>query len=198
MTGFDKASQPRDLKLFTARALSVGLHPFVLTPLVVALTSRSWPQTILIAGLTTIPLLILIRRNVRRGTWTDTDVSHRGQRKSLYYAAAPLLLLTGLVLYAIGASANLLRGFFAATAMIVTGFLLMPLLKVSLHMTFAGFSAMILLDRSGFAPPPLGVAILLVLALAWSRRTLDRHTWAEIATGIVIGTAAGAWTVVGG
>lgn len=196
MTGFRKASQPRDLKLFTARALSVGLHPFVLTPLVVALTSRTWRETILIASLTIIPLLVLIWRNVRRGTWTDSDLSHRGQRKSLYFAAAPLLLVTGFVLYATGASTGMLRGFLAGCVMIAAGFLLLPLLKVSLHLMFAGFSAMILLERFGLTLPACILAALLVLALAWSRRTLDRHTWAEIATGLVIGTAAGVWTVL--
>lgn len=197
MTGFREASQPRDLKVFTARLLSVVLHPFVLTPLVVAVSSRGWRDAVLIAALTTVPLLILIVRNVRRGTWTNADVSNPKQRKGLYFAAAPLLLVTGVALYATGASSNMLRGFFAGSAMIAAGFLLMPLLKVSLHMTFLGFGAVILLFRAGFAPAAIALAVVLAVALAWSRRTLDRHTWAEIATGLVIGTAAGAWTVFG-
>lgn len=197
MTGLDQAaSQPRDLKVFLARALSTGLHPFVLTPLVVALTSRSLRQTILIAGLTTIPLTILIIRNVRRGTWTDSDVSHREQRRGLYYAAAPLLVLTAIALYLTGASAGMIRGFLAGSAMIVIGFLLMRFLKTSLHMMFAAFAAPILLDRIGFSPISIAIAVLLALALAWSRRTLDRHTWAEIIVGTIVGAAAGIFTIL--
>ena len=65
-------------------------------------------------------------------------------------------VVTGLVLYATGASTGMLRGFLAGCVMIAIGFLLLPLLKVSLHLMFAGFSAMILLERFGFTLPACG------------------------------------------
>ena len=62
-------------------------------------------------------------------------------------------------------------------------------IKVSLHMAFATFVAVALaLSRS-----PAGYLLLLALPpLLWSRLTLKRHTGAEIAGGMAIGTLAGA------
>jgi hypothetical protein len=70
-----------------ARTLSVAGHPFVLIPLTVALTTRSLRWAAIIAAGTILPLLWIIVRNVRRGTWSDAGVSRHDQRASFYDAA---------------------------------------------------------------------------------------------------------------
>jgi membrane-associated phospholipid phosphatase len=56
---------------------------------------------------------------------------------------------------------------------------------------FGAFSAVIL---SRLYPWSLFLTVPLVIALAWSRWRLERHTPAEIAVGLLLGTAAGLFT----
>src|SRR6188508_1502942 len=75
-----------------ALAVSVLLHPFLLGPLTVLLLTDTGSSAV-VAVTIAIPLLILTIRNVRRGVWTNHDVSVRTQRRGLYWSA---VALTGL------------------------------------------------------------------------------------------------------
>ena len=174
--------------ILLARGLSAAGHPLVLIPLTIAVATRSLRWALLVAGTTVIPLALVIAINVRRGRWSDFDVSRQDQRSGLYYAGLPALLLAAVVLHFTGASARMMRGLLAGAAMMAAGLLGNRLLKISMHMMFAAFCAVVLADvdlRS------LAVTVPFALALAWARRTLNRHTWAEIAAGTAIGVAAG-------
>jgi hypothetical protein len=176
-----------------ARALSVAGHPFVVLPLTVALLTRSLFWTAVVSASTTIPLLVIIARKVRRGTWSDFDVSRHEQRSGLYYVGIPLILLSAVILYLLGAGPELMRGISAGAAMFIAGLLGNRFLKISMHMMCAAFCAVSL----GNAYPSSAVAVLpCVAAIAWSRRHLQRHTWTEIAVGLLIGTVAGAAAVL--
>ena len=171
-----------------ARTLSIAGHPFLLVPLTVAAVSRSAFWTAVIAASTTLPLLAIIARKVRRGAWSDFDVSRHDQRSGLYYAGLPLLLLTLLILYFLGASAHLMRATFAGAVMFAAGLLGNRFLKISMHMMFASFCAASIVRAY---PTAVFAALPFLAALAWSRRHLERHTWTEIAVGLAIGTACG-------
>ncbi len=172
-----------------ARALSVAGHPFVLTPLTIAATTRSLFWASVVAASTTIPMLLVILRNVRSGRWSDVDVSRHDQRAGLYFAGLPLLAGAALILYVLGASPPLMRGLAAGAAMFAAGLIGNRWLKISLHMMFAGFCA-VTLYRS-FPSPATALALLAcVAALAWSRHHLNRHTWIEIAVGLAIGATS--------
>jgi hypothetical protein len=173
-----------------ARALSIAGHPFILIPLTVAASTRSLFWGAVIAASTTIPLLAIILRNVRSGRWSDVDVSRHDQRSGLYFAGLPLLLISALILYFLGASPRLMRGLAAGVAMSVIGLIGNRWLKISMHMMFAGFCAVVI-SRSYPSPATVAAATLVLAALAWSRRHLDRHTWPEIAVGLAIGVACG-------
>jgi hypothetical protein len=169
-----------------ARALSVAGHPFVLIPLTVAAVTRSLFWASVIAASTTIPLLLVILRNVRSGKWSDVDVSRHDQRSGLYRAGLPLVPVAALILYFLGASPAMMRGLAAGAAMFAAGLIGNRWLKISMHMMFAGFCAVAL---SREFPAALVPCIAFLAALAWSRHHLDRHTWPEIAVGLVIGVA---------
>lgn len=94
-------------------------------------------------------------------------MSRHEQRSGLYLAAVPLLLL------AVGLAAN-------------------RFLKVSMHLMFAGFAAVVIVRED---PSTALVVVVTLIALAWSRRFLHRHTWPEIAAGFVTGALAGAFAV---
>ena len=83
----------------------------------------------LLAAATVLPLLVITLRNVRRGTWTNFDVSDRGQRGGLYYAAVPLTLLGAGVMYAVGAPPAMVRGTLIVGGLLLAALLLSPFLK---------------------------------------------------------------------
>src|SRR5687767_5341899 len=179
-----------DLRL--ARILSVAGHPLVLIPLTLALTTRSWQVTALLAATTTLPLAVVLLRQVRRGTLSDLDVSRREERSGLYYVAIPLLAVGAIAVYLTGGSPVLLRGLAATAGMFTVGLLANRFLKISMHMMLAVYCAVLVVRTH----PWSAVAILpFVLAVAWSRWRLQRHTVAELAVGGALGAAAGFYVI---
>lgn len=175
-----------------ARGISAAGHPLVVIPLTVALTTRSATWTVVIAATTIVPLTLVIARNVRRGTWSNFDVSSRDQRSGLYFWTLPLLALAAAVLYFLGAGPHVLRPFAAAAAMLAAGVIGNRFLKTSLHMMFAGFCGVMVGWLYPIAIVPLALA---AGAIAWSRLHLERHTVTEIAVGTLLGVAAGLFSV---
>lgn len=176
-----------------ARALSVAGHPFLLFPLTVAALTRSVFWMSVIAATTTIPLLAISIRNVRRGRWSDLDVSRHEQRSSLYYAGLPLIGVGALILYLLGAGPELMRGALAGALMFTTGLIVTRWMKISLHMMSAALCAVWLVREF---PMSAFTAIPFVAAIAWSRHRLRRHSWLEIGSGIALGTIAGVLSIV--
>jgi hypothetical protein len=171
-----------------ARALSVAGHPLLLMLLTVAAATRNWIWTAVLAASTVLPMTAIIVRNVRRGSWSDFDVSRRDQRTGLYRVAIPLVAITALILYFLDAGPRLMRGFAAAAVMLIVGVIGNRFLKISMHMMCAALCAVTLIHMY----PWSALAIVpFVIALAWSRRKLERHTWVEIAVGLGIGAGAG-------
>jgi hypothetical protein len=171
-----------------ARTLSIAGHPFVLVPITVALATRNWRWSAAVAAGMFLPLLAITLRNVRRGHWSDADVSRPDQRSGLYRTAFPLLALSTLLLYFLGAGPSMMRGMAAAAVMMGIGWAATPYLKISLHLMCAAHCAATLIPLypwSAFALLPL------LPALAWSRHHLDRHTWTELVVGAALGAGAG-------
>lgn len=176
-----------------ARGLSVAGHPFLLVPLMIAVATRNWVFTAAIAGGMVLPLLAITLRNVRRGAWSDHDVSRRDQRLGLYRAAFPLLAVSALLLWWSGAGQQLLRGVAAAAVMFALGAIGNRFLKISLHMMIAAYCAVVIVKLYPSSAWPI---VPFVAAIAWSRRKLERHTWTEVAVGLAIGTAAAVFATV--
>ena len=176
-----------------ARVVSIVGHPFLLIPLMVAVASRNWKWTALVAAGTVLPLLAITIRNVRRGVWGDHDVSRREQRLGLYRVAFPLLAVSALLLWWTGAGEGMLRGVAAAAVMFALGAIGNRFLKISLHMMTAAYCAVVIVRLY----PWSALAIVpFVAAIAWSRRKLERHTWAEVFVGLGIGAAAAFFATV--
>lgn len=174
--------------ILLARILSLAGHPFVLIPLMVAIATRNWTWTAIVAACTILPLFAITLRNVRRGVWSDHDVSRRDQRGGLYRVAFPLLAITALVLWLLDAGAGMMRGFAAAAAMLAIGVLGNRFLKISMHMMAAAYCGVVIAwlhPMSAFAIVPF------VAGIAWSRWKLERHTIAEIIVGLGVGAGAG-------
>jgi membrane-associated phospholipid phosphatase len=175
-----------------ALAVSLLLHPFVIGP-VTALLLTDVRSSVVIALATTVPMLVLIARNVRRGTWTNYDVSERTHRTGLYWPGIALTGSLALILWRFGSNPGLVRAIAVITLMMAVAMVINRWLKVSLHMTFGAFFAVIVSWRY----PEVTTALALALALlAWSRLTLRRHTWSEVFVGALLGCVAGAWLIL--
>ena len=168
--------------------VSTALHPLLLVPVTILLLTRDLRVSALIAAVTFLPLLAITLLNVRRGTWSNFDVSDREQRGGLYRAGVPLTLAGAAALYFGGASAGMVRGAVIASTMLLAGLLLSPFLKTSLHMLFASWSGILIIRTFPLTAP---LVLIAVLALAWSRLRLSRHTPPELLVGAVIGVAGG-------
>jgi membrane-associated phospholipid phosphatase len=177
-------------ELRVARIISAAAHPFVLSPLTIALATGNLRWTAILAAVTLLPMTAVILWNVRRGVWSDFDVSRQDQRSGLYWVAIPLLLLTA---YLIDAPPQFKRGMFAVAVILLIGLAGNRFLKTSMHMMFAAYSTVIL---ARVYPWSLAVMLPICAALAWSRLRLQRHTPAEIAAGVLLGAAAGLYVIV--
>jgi hypothetical protein len=175
-------------RLQIARFVSIVGHPLVLIPFSITLVTGRWTWAALIAATTLIPLSAIILLQMRRGSWSDFDVSRPEQRRGLYLAAVPLLAATAVALHFTGAAPPLLHGVAATAGMLLVGVLLSRWLKVSLHLMLGTFCAVTVCHEFPAAIVP---AAAVLLAVAWSRRKLERHTLAEVLAGFTIGLAGG-------
>jgi hypothetical protein len=177
---------PRLSSTTLARAISIAGHPFVLIPVMVAIATRNWIPTA--SAATILPMFVIMLRNVRRGVWSDHDVSRREERGGLYRVALPLIGVSALLLWLLDASPRMMRGFAAAAVMLILGLLGNHFLKISMHMMAAAFFAVTIIRIHAHS---IYAIVPFVAAIAWSRRKLERHTWTEVFVGLAIGTAAG-------
>ena len=176
-----------------ARAISIGAHPFVMVPLVVALTvKRTLPRAqgaVVLGGLLAIlaTLVGIVVISVRRGAFTDVDISRREQRPAMYAVTIAATCAVTAIFWRLELPAPVIHATLIALGMIVALAIFNIWLKVSLHTAFAVYTAAIASDfeltLGGFV---LGVA----LAVAWSRVELERHTRAEVLMGLAIGACA--------
>jgi len=177
-----------------ARFLSTAGHPFVLVPLMIAVATANWVWTAIVAACTILPMFAITLRNVRRGLWSDHDVSRHDQRSGLYRIAFPLVAVSAVVLYFLGAGRGMMRGFAAAAVMLALGLFLNRWLKVSMHLMTAAYAGVTI----GWLYPIASWFIVpFVAAVAWSRRKLERHTWAEIIVGTILGAGAAFFAIAG-
>jgi membrane-associated phospholipid phosphatase len=179
-----------------ARLVSVVGHPLLLLPLVfTGLAFRNLPvekasaASAVLIGVVVLPITWHNYRKVRRGQYTNFDLSNRIQRTGFY----PILLfLSGLfVVYLLSTNQPkpVSRGALCFFLMLLSSYALNFFIKVSLH-TSVGFFLACVLYR---VDEHLGMLMSIFSALvAVSRLLLDRHTWTEILAGVLVGLLAGA------
>ncbi len=141
------------------------------------------PGVYLAAGIIAI-VFAVIAFQVRRQRWTNHDVSVRHQRRGLYLVAITLTAISAAALHYSNGAPAMARGFLAATVMLAAAMLVNRVLKVSMHLMFAAFCAVLI------ATTYASTTIFLIAALAilaWSRLHLKRHTWLEVVAGSAIG-----------
>src|SRR5262245_24060986 len=123
--------RPVSLKDQLARFLSLCGHPFLFPPVVALVVgslilgpARSIEAVATVVFFCLLPASILIVRQVRKGEWSDLDVSQRKDRPHLFFLAFGFLALTVCILMLTGQSIAYAKGCIAAIALISLGWLL--------------------------------------------------------------------------
>jgi hypothetical protein len=184
-----------------ARALSIGLHPFVVAPVlaflvgapgagprVAATATPALTVAVTVALVLGGPLGVLTWWQLRRGAWETVDASRPRDRPVLFAVALAALLALRIALGVVAPTSPVVASLPWVGAMVVGCAVLARWIKLSLHMLVAALAAVVLLARV----PTLGVVLLAALpALGWSRVALDRHRWSEVLVGTTAGALAG-------
>lgn len=176
-----------------AKALGVLLHPGIIGPLgVFALTWSSLENTrsaagwTLLAVLAVLPVAALWQVGLRKGWYSDRDISVRGERPGFLLAslcAAAGLALSARLLEAPEVVQGFTRAGLLATVLVTVATL--SGLKVSGHVAVP-VGVVVLLQATSFRGPwPF---LLAAVALSWARVREGRHTPREV---------LGAWGIAG-
>jgi membrane-associated phospholipid phosphatase len=179
-----------------ARWISIVAHPLVLALLLVGVSAakvqggRAAVQWLgVTAAVVVIPLWVFMWRKWRSGNWDTVDASAPKNRPLLYLRA---LLLMAAFTVCIGVLSEWdyawLRGSVAVVGVITVAAILNRWIKLSNHMAFALFAAVVLLRVDWRVGAPL---VAIVPLLAWSRIKLGRHSWPEVFGGACLGGAVG-------
>ncbi|GAB2967386.1 hypothetical protein GCM10027048_42600 [Hymenobacter coalescens] len=127
---------------------------------------------------------------VRRGRYTNFDVSVREQRRSFYPRLLGLLGAGAALAFSIDSAAAFRPGLVVALGLLALCYVLNFWLKVSLHAALSFFLAagVGLLAGAGWGSAALALAAL----VAASRLVLRRHTVPEVLAGAALGLGAAA------
>ncbi|MFG2749305.1 hypothetical protein [Streptomyces xanthophaeus] len=181
-------------RLKAARVLSDGLAPGNLV--VGLLLLIGWHSTGSWAGLGwgliaavfcgVIPIGIIMF-GVRRGALTDQHIRVRRQRV-LPMALSLVSVVAGIALvHALGAPADVSALVVAMLVGLASSLLVTLGWQISVHMSVAGGTVMILLIAFG---APMLLAVPVAVAVGWSRLALRAHTPAQLLAGSALGSTA--------
>lgn len=125
---------------------------------------------------------------VRRGRWQHVDASRHEERRTLNRFLLIALALAAVLGWFAGQPVQLALGLILAAALIAVAMLGARWCKLSLHMAFVIYAAILL----GQIHPGWGAVGLAFAALvAWSRLKLRRHVPRDLVAGALAGAVAG-------
>ena len=178
-----------------ARIVSILGHPLVSLPvaaLLLAAHQGAGPArlSVLVLGLGAIALGVMgySRWQVRRQRWRHVDASGRGERRSLNRFLLLVFAVATLATWAWAPQREFALGLALSALLIAAAMLSARWCKLSLHVAFAMYAAVLLVQLSWLA---CAAGILFVAAVAWSRLVLDRHAPRDLVAGAIAGLLAG-------
>lgn len=179
-----------------SEAISMALHPFLTAPLALVLllyldSGNLW-QALgyagLCAALVVVPAIFYIIYKMRRGHYSDADVSVQSERHSLYiFGVLCMAICLGVLIY-LGVPRMLMVLFLTALFTLSIFFLISRVwIKISIH---TGILAATAAATAFYSVPLAAVFGLAAILLGWARLTLKRHTPAEVALGLIVASVA--------
>jgi membrane-associated phospholipid phosphatase len=195
--GDQELAQRLSRRLRVARLVGELLSPppiIVVLALVVAWDSSPTPgMAILWGGMaalfaSVVPYAVILR-GVRRGRFSDKNISVREERIRFGVAAITSLLIGLAVLAAFDAPAQMVALLASVAAGVACGWVITRWWKISAHAATAAGATTVLLLVFGTA---LLAAWPLVGVVAWSRVQVGDHTPAQVLAGIALGLVVNA------
>lgn len=179
-----------------AEVVSIIGHPFVTIPVfvIILLFAQESPAaaallSLLIIGGIFVPVSVRTWLGVRKGKYTNLDVSDQTQRQEWFVAITVMVIIVTIIIWLTNQQRSLVLGMTFSSIMMVLTKLINYRIKVSMHMTFHAFVSFMIL----YFYPVVGVLALLFLPLlAWSRLYLKRHYLNEVVVGTLLGSTFGA------
>jgi membrane-associated phospholipid phosphatase len=175
----------------TAQVLSVLGHPFLFTPIIALIVGwRMLAPLEAVLGVLTVvlaclvPVSLYIWLKVRRGKWSNLDVSERKDRPHLFAIGIALLLFACLALYLTHQPSAFIRGCAAAMVLVGAAWGANLWIKPSMH---AGFAMLTSCSLWPLGPRIALPSIFFSILVGWSRATLHRHTRLEVVIGLLLG-----------
>ncbi|MBT9488001.1 MAG: phosphoesterase [Rubrivivax sp.] len=188
-------SAPAGRRLIWARALSVLGHPALLMPLAASVSAATRADTPGLAGIVaavsvTLALVVMLFSawQVRVGRWRHVDASVPQERRSLNLLLCGLLFGGATLLLAGGVAPAVALGLGLGGVLVLLALLLQRWLKLSLHVAFASYAALLAWPAWGWVLAGLALAA----GVAWSRLVLGRHRPPDLWAGALAGVAVGA------
>ncbi len=166
-------------------------HPFLTVPVFVVFllftiepARQATYLSLLIIGGIFIPIGLRTIRGVRKGMYTNLDVSDQAQRQKWFIAMTILVLVVTIIIWATGQDRTLRVATTCALLLLLTAQVVNIAVKASMHLAFHTFLGFLILYFSW----PVGITFLLLSPLlAWSRLYLKRHVLKEVLIGMVMG-----------
>lgn len=179
------------MKLF-AQIISIVANPLVLSsPIAFALVLKisADPYYSLIWSLVSLVFTLVIGAFVfvgmKRGIFSNFDISKRTERKPVFIFAGIIILLYFLLILILQGPMILLLGLGILLIGVVVAELINTKVKASMHLAVAtAFSFVYAIFFGGYF---WMLPLILIPAVAWSRLKLKRHTPIEVLVGTVFG-----------
>jgi len=183
------------LKTTIAKLISTLGHPFLTVPVFVVFllfsiepARQATYLSFLIIGGIFVPIGIKTILGVRKGTYTNLDVSDQGQRQEWFIATSVLLLIVTAIIWLTNQGWTLRLAVSCALMLLLVAQAVNIRVKASMHLAFHTFLGFLILYFNWYA----GLCFLLFAPLlAWSRLHLKRHVNKEIVVGIALGVVFG-------
>lgn len=180
------------MKLF-AKFISIITSPILISgPLSYALIYKSTLDSAYSLGWTFIALVfagliaMFVYYGVKKGFFSDYDVSKREQRTPLFIFTAVISVFFFLIVILLNGPRIILISIAALILGIIASDVINTRIKASMHLAvFVAFAFIAGLLYGGV----FWIVLLFAPLVAWSRITLKRHTFAETIAGTLIGAS---------
>lgn len=178
-----------------ARAFSIAGHPLLSLPAAALLLAAHRGADAL--RLSTLALAMAAvgigvmgysRWQVRRNRWRHVDASGHDERRGLNRFLLVLFAAAAMAAWWLSAQRELALGLGLSALLVAAAVLTARWCKLSLHVAFALYAAMLLVQLSWLA---CAAGIAFAGAVAWSRLALARHVPRDLVAGALAGLLAG-------
>lgn len=178
-----------------ARTLSILGHPLLSLPVAALLLAGddgagATRLSMLALGLGVIAIGVMAYSHwqVRRNRWQHVDASSRAERRTLNRFLLVLFSAAAIIAWMLSPQREFALGLGLSALLVAAAMLSARWCKLSLHVAFAMYAAMLLVQLSWLA---CATGVAFAGAVAWSRLVLARHVPRDLVAGAVAGLLAG-------